>query len=45
VCGNVTDFEDEEAVDALVRQVERRTDFKIDAHRLELVGRCPNCRG
>jgi hypothetical protein len=32
-------------VDALVRQVERHTDFKVESHRLELVGRCPRCQG
>jgi len=45
ICGNVTDFEDEEVVDALVRQVERHTAFKVESHRLELVGRCPACQG
>ena len=44
VCGNVTDFENEEAIDELVRQVERRTAFHIESHRLELVGRCPKCQ-
>jgi Fur family transcriptional regulator, ferric uptake regulator len=43
-CGNVTDFADEEAIDALVREVERHTDFKVEGHRLELVGRCADCQ-
>ena len=43
-CGTVTDFHEDEALDALVRQIERRTDFQVEGHRLELVGRCPSCR-
>jgi Fur family ferric uptake transcriptional regulator len=43
-CGRVTDFQEDRALDALVREVERHTDFKVEGHRLELVGRCPDCR-
>jgi pyruvate/2-oxoglutarate dehydrogenase complex dihydrolipoamide dehydrogenase (E3) component len=28
----------------VLRQVEASTGFRIDAHRLELFGRCPACR-
>jgi Fe2+ or Zn2+ uptake regulation protein len=40
----VIDFHEDKALDALVREVERHTDFKVEGHRLELVGRCPSCR-
>ena len=44
VCGRVTDFREEAALDALVREIEQHTAFKVEGHRLELVGRCPNCQ-
>lgn len=44
VCGHVTDFQEEAALDALVREVEQHTAFKIEGHRLELVGCCPHCQ-
>jgi len=43
-CGRVTEFHEDKALDALVREVERHTDFKVEGHRLELVGLCPECR-
>jgi Fur family ferric uptake transcriptional regulator len=43
-CGLVTDFTEEKALDVLVKEVERRTAFRIEGHRLELVGRCPACQ-
>lgn len=43
-CGKVTDFHEDKALDALVREVERRTAFKVKGHRLELVGTCPTCK-
>jgi len=43
-CGHVTDFQEDATLDALVREVERHTAFKIEGHRLELVGLCPNCQ-
>ena len=43
-CGRVADFHEERALDALVREVEQRTNFRVEGHRLELVGRCPACR-
>ena len=44
VCGKVTDFREEAGLDALVRQIEQHTDFKVEGHRLELVGRCATCQ-
>jgi len=44
VCGRVTDFEEEDELEGLVREVERRTAFKVEGHRLELVGVCAQCR-
>ncbi len=43
-CGKVTDFHEDRALEALVREVERRTAFQVEGHRLELVGTCPTCR-
>ncbi len=43
-CGTVRDFNEDEALDALVREVEKRTAFQIEGHRLELVGLCPSCQ-
>ncbi len=43
-CGRVTDFHEDQALDVLVREVEKHTDFKVEGHRLELVGLCPACR-
>ncbi len=43
-CGKVTDFREDAALDALVRTVEQRTAFRVEAHRLELIGICPDCQ-
>lgn len=43
-CGEVTDFHEDSALEALVLEVEKRTAFHVEGHRLELVGTCPNCR-
>jgi len=43
-CGSVTDFQEDATLDALVRKVEQHTAFKIEGHRLELVGLCPHCQ-
>jgi Fur family ferric uptake transcriptional regulator len=43
-CGTVRDFEEDKALDALLREVEQRTAFRIEDHRLELVGLCPKCK-
>lgn len=44
VCGRVTDFEEGDELEDLVRKIEKRTSFKVEGHRLELVGVCPRCR-
>ncbi len=47
VCGDVTDFTlppaAEHDLEAALGKVARRTDFKVQHHRLDLVGTCPNC--
>jgi Fur family transcriptional regulator, ferric uptake regulator len=43
-CGIVTDFTEDKELDALVHEIERRTAFKVEGHRLEMVGRCPSCQ-
>jgi Fur family ferric uptake transcriptional regulator len=43
-CGIVADFQEDQALDALVREIERLTSFEVEGHRLELVGRCSTCR-
>ena len=43
-CGAVEDFTEDTALAELVREVERRTAFRVEGHRLELVGRCPTCQ-
>lgn len=43
-CGAVTDFAEDQTLEALMREVERRTAYRIEGHRLELVGRCPACQ-
>lgn len=42
-CGRSRDIEDA-GLRAVVRDVARRTGFRIDDHRLELFGLCPDCR-
>lgn len=43
-CGRTADFDDA-GLAAVVADVARRTGFAIDAHRVELFGRCPACAG
>jgi Fe2+ or Zn2+ uptake regulation protein len=43
VCGKVTEVEDLGLGVAIV-EIQRRTDWQVDSHRLELFGRCPDCR-
>ncbi|MFL5733441.1 MAG: Fur family transcriptional regulator [Chloroflexia bacterium] len=43
-CGRVTDFTEDKELEALVRVIEQRTAFKVEGHRLEMVGRCPACQ-
>jgi Fe2+ or Zn2+ uptake regulation protein len=42
-CGRSRDVDDA-GWRAVVRDIERRTGYRIDDHRLELFGRCPSCR-
>jgi Fur family transcriptional regulator, ferric uptake regulator len=43
VCGRSRDIDDA-GWRAVVRDIERRTGYRIDDHRLELFGRCPACQ-
>jgi Fe2+ or Zn2+ uptake regulation protein len=43
VCGRVTEVEDL-GLGAALEQIERRTGWQVESHRLELFGRCPSCR-
>lgn len=42
-CGRTAEIEDA-GLRTVVREVSRRTGFRIDEHRLELFGLCPACR-
>lgn len=42
-CGRVTEVADV-GVSRALRQIERRTEWQVDSHRLELYGLCPDCR-
>jgi Fur family ferric uptake transcriptional regulator len=42
-CGRSQDVDDA-GLRAVVRDIARRTGYRIDDHRLELFGRCPSCR-
>jgi Fe2+ or Zn2+ uptake regulation protein len=42
-CGRVTEVDDL-GVAAALEQIERRTGWQVESHRLELYGRCPHCR-
>ena len=42
-CGRSRDIEDA-GWRAVVDDIERRTGYRIDDHRLELFGRCPDCQ-
>ena len=41
-CGRSSDADDT-GLRAVVRDIERQTGYRIDEHRLELFGRCPDC--
>jgi Fe2+ or Zn2+ uptake regulation protein len=43
VCGRVTVVEDL-SLGAAIEQIQRRTGWQVDSHRLELFGRCPDHR-
>jgi Fe2+ or Zn2+ uptake regulation protein len=42
-CGRATDIDDA-GLRAVVEDIEGRTGYRIDLHRLELFGLCPGCR-
>ena len=42
VCGRSSDIDDA-GLRSVVREIARRTGYRIDEHRLELFGRCPDC--
>jgi Fur family ferric uptake transcriptional regulator len=42
-CGRVSDIADE-GLRTVVREVARRTGYRVDEHRLELFGLCPGCQ-
>lgn len=42
-CGRATDIDDA-GLRAVVDAIGERTGYRIDAHRLELFGRCPSCQ-
>lgn len=41
-CGRSSDADDA-GLRSVVRDIERQTGYRIDEHRLELFGRCPDC--
>jgi Fur family transcriptional regulator, ferric uptake regulator len=43
VCGRQTEVDDA-GIQAIVAETERQTGYRIDNHRLELYGTCPDCR-
>jgi Fur family ferric uptake transcriptional regulator len=43
-CGRSQDIDDS-GLRSVVREVARQTGYHVDAHRLELFGRCPDCQG
>jgi Fur family transcriptional regulator, ferric uptake regulator len=43
-CGAVTDVADL-GLGAAIEEIQRRTGWQVDSHRLELYGRCPVCHG
>jgi Fur family ferric uptake transcriptional regulator len=42
-CGEVSDFT--ECADDLIRELARRSDYRIEGHWLEVYGLCPKCAG
>jgi len=43
MCGRVTEVDDTGLMDA-VEEIQGRTGWQVESHRLELYGRCPRCR-
>jgi Fur family ferric uptake transcriptional regulator len=44
MCGRAAEFPGSEDLTALIRQVERSTAFRVEAHLLQLFGMCPDCQ-
>jgi len=44
-CGRTVEFPGSDEVSALIANVERTTDYRIEEHLLQLFGLCPACRG
>ncbi len=44
VCGRVTEVEDM-GLGPAIDDIQARTGWQVDSHRLELFGRCPRCQG
>jgi Fur family ferric uptake transcriptional regulator len=42
-CGNVTEVADL-GLRSAIEEIQRRTGWQVDTHRLELFGRCPRCQ-
>ncbi len=42
-CGRVTEVDDQ-GLAAAIEEIQRRTGWQVESHRLELYGRCPRCR-
>ena len=42
-CGAVSDFASGD-LEGLLDDIARRTGYRVDAHRLEVYGLCPDCR-
>lgn len=42
-CGRVTEVEDL-GLSAAIEDIQHRTGWQVDSHRLELFGRCPRCK-
>ena len=45
LCGRTVEFPGFEDLTALISQVERSTDYRVDEHLLQLFGLCPDCHG
>ncbi len=43
ICGRVSEVDDQ-GLTAAVEHIQRRTGWQVESHRLELYGRCPDCR-
>ena len=43
-CGRSVEFDDTGLAERIARDVEARTGYRVDRHRLELFGTCPDCQ-